>query len=181
MPNVSVPATDDPRGYTWQLAGEIGRHARAYSAAVYDEGTLPLRDFEAARMRIAQINGCRTCLAFRTATDHAGRGNLSANIPESFYAAVGTWATSEELSTRERLAAEFAERFALDHASFEGNTELWARLHDAFSDVELIELALSIASFMSFGRFARVFDVDAACEIPRAVSDARIASVSEAG
>ena len=36
----------------------IGPAAAKFSQSVYDDGTLGLREFEAARLRIAQINGC---------------------------------------------------------------------------------------------------------------------------
>ena len=42
------------------------------------------------------------------------------------------------LSVRERLAAEFAERFAIDHLAMDD--ELWGRLHDAFAEAELADL-----------------------------------------
>jgi histidinol-phosphate aminotransferase len=65
---------------------------------------------------------------------------------------------------RERLAAEFAERFALDHLSMDD--EFWSRLHAAFADDELVDLGLCVGSWIAFGRLNRVFDVDGACRVP---------------
>ena len=41
----------------------------AFSDAVYNKSSLPLREFEAARVRMAQINDCNVCLNWRTARD----------------------------------------------------------------------------------------------------------------
>ena len=62
--------------------------------------------------------------------------------------------------------AEFADRFATDHLGIDD--ALWARLHAAFSDDELVELALCVGSWIAFGRLNRVFDVDGGCRIPLA-------------
>jgi alkylhydroperoxidase family enzyme len=166
MARITVPADRDPRDFTYEVAGEIGRQARTYSAAVYRCATLTLREFEAARMRIAQINGCRMCLAFRTGSDSALWSNDSAEVAESFYDGVANWSATPDMTLRERLTAEFAERFALRHDSLQQDEEFWDALHANFSDSELVELALSIGSFLALGRFGRVFGIDEVCEAP---------------
>ena len=40
------------------------------------------------------------------------------------------------------------------------------RLHAAFTDDELVELALCVGSWVAFGRLNRVFDVDGGCRVP---------------
>ena len=47
----------------------IGVPAAKFSAAVYEHSTLSLREFEAARIRIAQVNHCSFCLDWRTERD----------------------------------------------------------------------------------------------------------------
>jgi hypothetical protein len=42
---------------------------------------------------------------------------------------------------------------------------MWARLHAAFSDDELVELALCVGAWIAFGRLNRVFDVDGGCRV----------------
>jgi alkylhydroperoxidase family enzyme len=68
------------------------------------------------------------------------------------------------LSARERLAAEFAERYASDHLGMDD--DLWDRLHAQFSDAELVDLGLCVASWLALGRFNQVFDIDGACRVP---------------
>jgi alkylhydroperoxidase family enzyme len=165
MPRITVPPDKDPLVYLWtERARPLTSTAGALSDAVYRKSTLPLREFEAARTRIAQINDCELCLGWRTARDVPDRRDASDEVPEEFYANVGANPSWEGFTERERLAAEFAERFALDHLSIDD--DLWARLHAAFSDDELVELGLCVGSWIAFGRLNRVFDVDGGCRVP---------------
>lgn len=123
------------------------------SDAVYGNTQLPLREREAARWTIALINDCVVCQDTR-ARDGEARG-----VDEGFYAEVGNWRTSEVLSERERLAAEFAQRFALDHLAMDD--ELWDRLHAAFDDGELADLTICCGMFLGSGRALAVMGVRA--------------------
>jgi hypothetical protein len=111
---------------------------------------------------MARINDCALCLDWRTARDVPSRGAGPDDVPESFYEAVG--ADDGSLSERERLAAEFARRYAVDHRSMDA--AFWARCHDAYSDDELVDLALCVGSWLALGRFNQVFDIDGACRVP---------------
>lgn len=42
----------------WQLAPHLGIGLHAMSEAVYERSSLPIREREVARMRIAQLNQC---------------------------------------------------------------------------------------------------------------------------
>ena len=72
MPRIAVPEGKDPMMYLWtERAPALAHPAGAFSGAVYAKSTLPIREFEAARVRTAQINNCQVCLNFRSATDVA--------------------------------------------------------------------------------------------------------------
>jgi hypothetical protein len=43
--------------------------------------------------------------------------------------------------------------------------EFWQRLRAAYTDEELVDLALCVASWLALGRFNRVFDIDGACRV----------------
>ena len=128
--------------------------AAKFSDAVYNRTRLPVREFEAARITMAQINDCNICKTLRT----------DGGPDEAFYDAV--LGDGGGLSDRESLAAEFARRFATAH--LEMDDDLWERLHAAFTDDELVELGLCVGSWLAFGRLNRVFDVDGVCRIPAA-------------
>ncbi len=165
MPRIAVPADRDPLVYVWtELAPPLTAAASAYSSAVYERSALSLREFEAARITIARINRCAICASWRTARDVPGRASDPGEIPESFYAEVGEARNFDALSERERLAAEFAERYAEDHLGMDD--AFWKQLHAAFSDEELVDLGLCVASWLALGRFNQVFDIDGACRVP---------------
>ncbi len=155
---LEVPQGRDPITHVWgYLVPGIGAAAAGFSAAVYDHSTLGLEEFEAARLRIAQINGCEFCLDWRT--DRAGE-----TVPDWYLEEVANWKDSDRLTVRSRLAAEFAERFALDPHGIDD--DLWVRLRETYPDQQLVELAMSIGSWLTFGRINHVFGLDTACQLP---------------
>jgi hypothetical protein len=42
----------------WQVAPHLGHGLHAMSEAVYEKASIPIREREAMRMRIAQLNRC---------------------------------------------------------------------------------------------------------------------------
>lgn len=125
----------------------------AFSEAVYGNTQLSLRERESARWTIALINDCVVC------QDTRARGAQEHGVDEGFYAEVASCATSTVLSSRERLAAEFAQRFALDHQAMDD--ELWGRLHEHFTDEELADLSICCGMFLGLGRILAVIGVRA--------------------
>lgn len=178
MIRISVPDADaaNPHAYAARThATEIMAAAAAFAKAAYEHSRLPLREFEGARLRIAQINGCTICQQFRAARDisamFAGTGQrperlVSDNGPapdEAFYAAVGHWRDSGLFSPRERLAIEYAERFAEAPKVLAQDEAFWARARSLYSDAELIDLAHCAAAWMGLGRVAHVLGFDSVC------------------
>ena len=80
-------------------------------------------------------------------------------MEEGFYAEASDWRASTELTAREKLAAEFAERFALDHLAMDDG--FWARMHAAFADDELADLTICCGMFLGLGRTLAVIGVRA--------------------
>ena len=63
------------------------------------------------------------------------------------------------LTDRERLAAEFAERFAIDHLAMDD--AFWDRLRAAFADDEIADLTICCGMFLGMGRTLAVIGVRA--------------------
>jgi alkylhydroperoxidase family enzyme len=155
---IDVPDGKHPVMYVWgELVPGIGAAAAAFSQSVYEDSTLGLREFEAARMRIAQINGCIFCQDWRTERD-------GETVEPGFDTAVAEWRTTDALDERARLAAEYAERYALDHHGID--EDLWTRMRAVYEDRELVELSMCIGCWLGFGRLNRVFGLDTACALP---------------
>jgi alkylhydroperoxidase family enzyme len=59
MARIPVPEGNGKEaGRIWQLAPHMGAGLHAMSTAVYEHSSLPIREREVARMRIAQLNQC---------------------------------------------------------------------------------------------------------------------------
>jgi len=125
----------------------------ALSQAVYGNTQLSIREREAARWTIATINDCAVC------RDTRARDGDSAGADEPFYVEVTNWRTSSSLSDREKLAAEFAGRFAIDHLAMDD--EFWDRLRSAYADDEVADLTICCGAFLGLGRILAVIGVRA--------------------
>ncbi|MGW0183305.1 carboxymuconolactone decarboxylase family protein [Nocardia sp. NPDC003345] len=155
---VDIPEGKDPIGYVWgEMVPGIGVAASNFSMAVYAHTTLGLREFEAARLRIARINGCIFCLDWRTERD-------GQKVEEGFAEAVDDWRNSAALDDRARLAAEYAERYALDHHNLD--EDFWSRMTAHYSQAEIVELSMCLGSWLAFGRLNHVLGLDAVCVLP---------------
>ncbi len=148
----------DPSGLgehvDWSLhRPEMATGMGQLSAAVYGNSRLPLREREAARWIIALINHCEVCQDTRVAAADAHQ------VDDDFYGAVAAWATSEGLSVREKLAAEFAQLFALDHQAMDD--AFWERLRGAYDDDEVADLLICCGMFLGLGRAMAVVGVPA--------------------
>jgi alkylhydroperoxidase family enzyme len=149
MPRISFPERGFGEHVDWSLVRpKMAAGMGALADAVYQNTRLPVREREAARWTIALINDCAVC------RDTRARDGEAAGADEGFYGEVARWRTSSELSTRERLAAEFAERFALDHLAM--GDEFWDRLRAAFGDDELADLTMCCGMFLGLGRMLAV-------------------------
>jgi AhpD family alkylhydroperoxidase len=137
-----------------KLAAAVG----AMNDAVF-ASTLDWRLHEIVRMRIAQINGCTVCLAWRTPEA------LEAGVTDQLLADVAVWRTSPEFSDAERVALEFTELFCGDSVSI--SDDLMARLAQHFDPGEIVELSLVIGKYLSQGRFMQVLGLDQdSCAVP---------------
>jgi alkylhydroperoxidase family enzyme len=88
---------------------------------------------------------------------------MQQGVTEEFYAHVGDYHTSEQYSPAERLAIEYAERFLLDHTNI--GDEFFGRLRAEFTDPEILDLTICIATFLGLGRLLRVLGVDQTCAL----------------
>lgn len=134
----------------WSLQPALGSAAMRLVDAAYNKSILPVGVREAARMRIAQLNDCTVCLTFRA--DKVKAQGLS----EEFYCAVGQ-PDESGFSEQERLAVEYAERFALDHASIDD--ECIDRLRRVFTDPEILDLTICVSAFLGLGRTLRALGI----------------------
>jgi alkylhydroperoxidase family enzyme len=111
---------------------------------VVAQSELEPRLHEVVRYRIAHINGCIRCKAYRS--------------PEGVAAGV-----TEDFTPAERLALEYAERFCQDPESVDDRLIESLRLE--LGDGGVVELSICIAKYLAIGRLISVLDLDQSCEI----------------
>lgn len=179
MPNIHIPADNlaDPLGYALtRHSPTIGAAAGNFVRAVYQSLGVSLRIAEAARYRVAQINGCLVCKGFRAADHLDGYlasvgGDPSSSLvarggtrpDEAFYAAIDEWKTSPLLDERERLAVDLAERMAFAPDDLGYDDAFWSKMRAAYSDAEITDLTLAIGMWMAMGRFTHSLGLDTVC------------------
>lgn len=155
MARIQLPPGDELT--SWLSLSPLGPGLTAFADAVYTKSRLSRREFEAARMRVAQSNQCVTCLNTRHADGEAN------GLDAAFYDHIAEWATWPGYSERERLAIEFAERFC--ERWQENDEAFWKRLHAAFRDGEIVDLALQVAELVGAGRILKMLDIAQSCGI----------------
>ncbi|WP_102143836.1 carboxymuconolactone decarboxylase family protein [Mycobacterium hubeiense] len=158
MSRIGAFADDDVTAFAVR-SPDLGTALANFSHAVYTKGRLPLRVRELARIVIADANECMVCQNTR---DSEG---AAAGIDEEFYDHAAEWRTWEGYSPAERIAAEFAFRFATDHTALRDDDDFWARAGEHFDHDLMTDLALSCAMWLGMGRLLRTLDIGQTCKI----------------
>jgi len=136
-----------------QLAGMVDRMIRG----AYQQSLLPADEREVARMRIAQLNDCVACADFRADSVR------EAGIAPELYDNVEHYRDFPGYTPRQRLAIEYAERFATAHDEIDD--AFFTLLRCSFSDEEILDLTLCIAVYLGLGRTLAVLGIDQSCAI----------------
>jgi alkylhydroperoxidase family enzyme len=111
---------------------------------------------ELVRLRIATLNGCKTCKAARLAPD---------TVPEPQAAGIDEYDESRDYSPAEKTAVAFAELLAVDHHSID-DADILA-LRDHFDDAQILELMMMAGQYIGFGRMLAVLQLETvACPLP---------------
>jgi AhpD family alkylhydroperoxidase len=165
MARIELPPGDGPEVVrALSMRPELAHAVGAYDQAVWNS-TLDWRLHELVRMRVAQINECAVCLAWRSPEA------VEAGVTEALLADVGRYAANDAYTPAEKVAIEYTERFCTESARIDG--DLMQRLREHFDDGETVELTLVIAKYMAFGRFMQVLDLDQSCDVPFATRSAK--------
>jgi alkylhydroperoxidase family enzyme len=152
VPRIEIPAGEGPEvTRALSLVPHFVDAVNSLERAVW-ASRLPRRVHELVRMRIAELNACMLCMTWRN--DWADEPSL---------AAVSQYATSDLFSDAEKVAIEYAERFATDSTAIDD--DLLARLGAHFSPADVVDLTLVIGKYLALGRFMQVLDLDQACTL----------------
>lgn len=129
----------------------IAKGIAALGAGIRQDRTLPERLVELVRLRIAFHNQCRSCMAIRyqSAVDEGADESLVCSLEKPIEA--------PDLTPAERIALDYADRFALNHLSIDD--AFHAELSAHFDDASLVELGTWIAFCVGFGRLGASWDM----------------------
>jgi AhpD family alkylhydroperoxidase len=141
----------------WSLRPEMAGMVDRMITTAYQRSALPAAEREVARMRIAQLNACGACATFRAPSV------IEAGVDEAQYEHLDEYATWPGYTHRQRLAIEYAERFATDHRNIDD--EFFSRLRDAYTDAELVDLTLCLAVYLGLGRSLEVLQITDNCPL----------------
>lgn len=117
-----------------------------FAGALKTGRTLPERLVELVRLRIAFFNQCRSCMAIRY------RDALDDGLDEGLVCSLEKPQEAENLSAAEKAAIRFGELMATDHLAI-GDAH-FAELRRHFSEAQIVELGMTCAFFVGFGRLA---------------------------
>ena len=81
----------------------------------------------------------------------------SGSIPEAKYAKLLHFATSDEFSEREKAALTYTSAIIWDSAI--ADDALWQRLHEHFTDAELVELGFFVGLTLGQQRWIKTLDI----------------------
>lgn len=117
-----------------------------FGGALKRNRSLPERLVELVRLRVAFFNQCRSCMAIRY-SDAVADG-----VTEGLVCSLERPQEAENLSAAEKAAIRYGELMATDHLAI--NDAVYADLRQHFSEAQIVELGMTVAFFVGFGRLA---------------------------
>ena len=128
---------------------EISKGLVAFGGAIKSHRSLPDRLVELVRLRVAFHNQCRSCMAIRY------QDGVDAGIDEDLVCSLEKPQEAEDLSEAEKAAIEYGELFATNHLAIDDS--VYENLRKYFSEAEGVELSITVACFVGFGRLAATY------------------------
>jgi alkylhydroperoxidase family enzyme len=128
----------------------MAKGAIGFGAAIAMNRTLPERLIELVRLRVAFHNQCRSCMAIRYSS-------AAPELSEDLVCSLEKPQEAEDLTSAERAALDFADRFATDHLSI--TDQRLEALREHFSEAQTMELMLHLALYVGMGRLAATLDM----------------------
>lgn len=120
-----------------------------FGGALKRNRTLPDRLVELVRLRVAFFNQCRSCMAIRY-SDAVADG-----VTEGLVCSLERPQEAENLTAAEKVAIRYGELMATDHLAIDD--AMYADLRPHFSEAQIVELGMTVAFFVGFGRLAATY------------------------
>ncbi|AUX68317.1 carboxymuconolactone decarboxylase [Porphyrobacter sp. HT-58-2] len=120
-----------------------------FGGALKKNRSLPDRLVELVRLRVAFFNQCRSCMAIRY-SDAVADG-----VTEGLVCSLERPQEAENLSAAEKAAIRYGELMATDHLAIDD--AVYAELRRHFTEAQIVELGMTAAFFVGFGRLAATY------------------------
>ncbi len=142
-----------------------------FAGALKMHRALPDRLVELVRLRVAFHNQCRSCMAIRY------KDGVKAGVTEDLVCSLEKPMEADNLTPAEKSALAYADLFATDHLAI-GDAH-YADLKRHFTEAEVMELGMTVAFFVGFGRLAATLSMLE--ELPERFQDKSIPRLSPWG
>jgi AhpD family alkylhydroperoxidase len=155
-PDGSIPDDGNELLRFWNASPEHAARVMQHHFDLWLTSSMGPRLTELVRLAVAMNTRCPICLAIRRP------GARRAGVDEELIAAIDD-PDSDLLTTRERLAADYASALAGNHSQITPDT--YATLREHFDDREIAELSMMAMSFLGMGRVLETLTRGSACPI----------------
>jgi alkylhydroperoxidase family enzyme len=144
---------------------ELALGVGAMSGALKRNRQLPERLMELMRLRIAFHNQCRSCMAIRY------KDAMNDGLTEDLVCSLEKPYEAPGLTAAEKTAIRFGELLASNHLAIDD--DVYAQMHEHFTEGEIVEIALYAAFCVGLGRLAATLHMVE--ELPSSFQDTPVA------
>jgi alkylhydroperoxidase family enzyme len=82
---------------------------------------------------------------------------MQQGMTDELYEHVHEFRDNPDFTPREKMAAAFAEQYAIDHTAIDD--KMWVQLKELFTDTEILELTITCGFCLGIGRAFQVLDI----------------------
>ena len=125
---------------------ELAKGLTMFAGALKIHRSLPDRLIELVRLRVAYHNQCKSCMAIRYSDA------ISDGLTEELICSLENPMQADDLTEQEQLAIRYGDMMATDHLAIDD--AMYDELRTYFTEPEIVELGMTVAFFVGFGRLA---------------------------
>lgn len=125
---------------------EVTKGMMAFAGGLKVHRDLPERLVELVRLRVAFHNQCRSCMAIRY------EDAIADGLTEDLVCSLEKPMEAEDLTEAEKVAIRYGELMATNHLAIDD--DLYDELGKHFTEKQIVELGMTVAFFVGFGRLA---------------------------
>lgn len=130
---------------------ELAKGLTGFAAALKIHRSLPDRLVELVRLRVAYHNQCKSCMAIRYSDA------IADGLTEDLVCSLEKPMEADNFTQREQLAIRYGELMASNHLAIDDTMHDELRMH--FTEPEIVELGMTVAFFVGFGRLAATWNM----------------------